>query len=128
MLHIERLTASVGGTTILHGVDLDVEAGEVHAVMGPNGSGKSTMAHVLAGREGYEVGGAVRYDGVDLLEMEPEARAAAGLFVGFQYPIELPGVNNMYFLRTALNSVRRARGEEEETAPEENADPTSESS
>ena len=116
MLHIERLTASVGGTTILHGVDLEVEAGEVHAVMGPNGSGKSTMAHVLAGREGYEVGGAVRYDGLDLLDMEPEDRAAGGLFVGFQYPIELPGVNNMYLLRTALNSVRRARGEEEISA------------
>ncbi|MDF2782462.1 MAG: sufC, partial [Geminicoccaceae bacterium] len=87
---------------------------EVHAVMGPNGSGKSTLAYVLAGREGYEVqGGEVRYDGEDLLAMEPEERAAAGLFLAFQYPVEIPGVANMYFLRTALNSLRRARGEAE---------------
>jgi Fe-S cluster assembly ATP-binding protein len=113
MLHVENLTASIGGTPILNGLDLDVGSGEVHAIMGPNGSGKSTFAHELAGRDGYEIGGMVTLDGVDLLDMEPEARAAAGVFVGFQYPVEIPGVNNMYFLRTALNSVRRARGETE---------------
>ena len=113
MLHVENLTASIGGTEILKGLDLDVKPGEVHAMMGPNGSGKSTFAHALAGRDGYEIGGTVTLDGVDLLEMEPEERAAAGLFLGFQYPVEIPGVNNMYFLRTALNSVRKARGEGE---------------
>jgi Fe-S cluster assembly ATP-binding protein len=113
MLHVENLTASIGGTPILNGLDLDVGSGEVHAIMGPNGSGKSTFAHALAGRDGYEIGGTATLDGVDLLDMEPEARAAAGVFVGFQYPVEIPGVNNMYFLRTALNSVRRARGETE---------------
>ncbi len=113
MLHVANLTASIGGTPILRGLDLDVGAGEVHAIMGPNGSGKSTFAHALAGRDGYEIDGAATLDGVDLLDMEPEARAAAGVFVGFQYPVEIPGVNNMYFLRTALNSVRRARGETE---------------
>jgi len=113
MLCVEQLTASIGGTQILKGLDLDVGAGEVHAIMGPNGSGKSTFAHTLAGRDGYEVGGTITLDGVDLLQMEPEARAAAGVFIGFQYPVEIPGVNNMYFLRTALNSVRRARGETE---------------
>ncbi len=113
MLHVENLTASIGGTPILNGLDLDVGEGEVHAIMGPNGSGKSTFAHTLAGREGYEIGGTVTLDGADLLEMEPEKRAAAGVFMGFQYPVEIPGVNNMYFLRTALNSVRRARGETE---------------
>jgi len=113
MLHVENLTASIGDTPILKGLDLDVGAGEVHAIMGPNGSGKSTFAHVLAGRDGYEIGGTVTLDGADLLEMEPEARAAKGVFMGFQYPVEIPGVNNMYFLRTALNSVRRARGDDE---------------
>jgi len=113
MLHVEKFTASIGETAILKGVDLTVGAGEVHAIMGPNGAGKSTFAHALAGREGYEIGGVATLDGADLLAMEPEARAAAGLFIGFQYPIEIPGVNNMYFLRTALNSVRRARGEDE---------------
>ncbi len=113
MLHVENLTASIGDKEILKGLDLDVGAGEVHAIMGPNGSGKSTFAHALAGRSGYEITGTVTLDDVDLLEMEPEARAAAGVFMGFQYPVEIPGVNNMYFLRTALNSVRRARGEEE---------------
>ena len=98
---------------ILNGLDLDVGAGEVHAIMGPNGSGKSTFAHALAGARGYDVTGTVTLDGVDLLDMEPEARAAAGVFLGFQYPVEIPGVNNMYFLRTAVNSVRRARGETE---------------
>ena len=113
MLHVENLTASIGDTQILKGLDLDVGSGEVHAIMGPNGSGKSTFAHALAGREGYEIGGTVTLDGADLLEMSPEERAAAGVFMGFQYPVEIPGVNNMYFLRTALNSVRRARGEAE---------------
>ncbi len=113
MLHVENLTASIGGTQILKGLNLDVGAGEVHAVMGPNGSGKSTFAHALAGRDGYEIDGTVTLDGADLLDMEPEERAAAGIFMGFQYPVEIPGVNNMYFLRTALNSVRKARGEDE---------------
>ncbi|MDH4277354.1 MAG: Fe-S cluster assembly ATPase SufC [Acidimicrobiia bacterium] len=113
MLHVENLTVAIGDTPILKGLDLDVGAGEVHAIMGPNGSGKSTFAHALAGRDGYEIGGTITLDGVDLLEMEPEARAAAGIFIGFQYPVEIPGVNNMYFLRTALNSVRRTRGEDE---------------
>ena len=113
MLHVENLTVSIGDTPILRGLDLDVGAGEVHAIMGPNGSGKSTFAHALAGRDGYDVGGTVTLDGADLLEMEPEDRAAAGVFMGFQYPVEIPGVNNMYFLRTALNSVRRTRGEDE---------------
>jgi Fe-S cluster assembly ATP-binding protein len=114
MLSIKNLRVSVDEREILRGVDLEVQAGEVHAVMGPNGSGKSTLAYVLAGREGYEVSaGEVRYDGEDLLAMEPEERAAAGLFLAFQYPVEIPGVANMYFLRTALNSLRRARGEAE---------------
>jgi Fe-S cluster assembly ATP-binding protein len=113
MLHVENLTVSIGDTPILKGLNLDVGAGEVHAIMGPNGSGKSTFAHALAGRDGYEIGGTVTLEGVDLLEMVPEDRAAAGLFMGFQYPVEIPGVNNMYFLRTALNSVRRTRGDEE---------------
>ena len=113
MLHVNNLTAAIGGKQILNGLDLEVGAGEVHAIMGPNGSGKSTFAHALAGRDGYEVSGTVTLDGVDLLDMEPEARAAAGVFLGFQYPVEIPGVNNMYFLRTAVNSVRRAHGETE---------------
>lgn len=113
MLHVNNLTAAIGGKQILNGLDLDVAAGEVHAIMGPNGSGKSTFAHTLAGRDGYDITGEATLDGTDLLDMEPEARAAAGVFMGFQYPVEIPGVNNMYFLRTALNSVRRARGETE---------------
>lgn len=116
MLHVENLTAAIDGKEILKGLDLDVGAGEVHAIMGPNGSGKSTFAHALAGRDGYDIGGTAELDGADLLDMEPEARAAAGVFLGFQYPVEIPGVNNMYFLRTALNSVRRARGDEEISA------------
>ncbi len=116
MLQVENLTASIGGTPILKGLDLNVGSGEVHAIMGPNGSGKSTFAHALAGRDGYEIAGTATLDGQDLLEMEPEARAAAGLFLGFQYPVEIPGVNNMYFLRTALNSVRKARGDDEVSA------------
>jgi Fe-S cluster assembly ATP-binding protein len=110
MLHIEGLTVGVDGTTILNGLDLDIAAGEVHAVMGPNGAGKSTLSNVLAGRDGYDVSGTVTLDGVDLLALTPEARAAAGLFLAFQYPVEIPGVGNMYFLRTALNAVRRERG------------------
>jgi Fe-S cluster assembly ATP-binding protein len=114
MLSIHGLRVSVEDQEILKGVDLEVGAGEVHAIMGPNGSGKSTLAYVLAGRDGYAVtAGEVRYEGADLLQLEPEERAAAGLFLAFQYPIEIPGVANMYFLRTALNALRRARGEDE---------------
>jgi Fe-S cluster assembly ATP-binding protein len=114
MLKIKDLRVSVENQEILRGFDLEVAAGEVHAIMGPNGSGKSTLAYVLAGRDGYEVtGGEVVYDGQDLLAMEPEERAAAGVFLAFQYPVEIPGVANMYFLRTALNSLRRARGQDE---------------
>lgn len=116
MLHVKNLAASIGDAEILKGLDLEVGAGEVHAIMGPNGSGKSTFAHALAGREGYEISGEAVLDGVDLLDLEPEERAAAGVFLGFQYPVEIPGVNNMYFLRAALNSVRRARGDDEISA------------
>ncbi len=114
MLRIEGLTAEVDGKPILKGIDLEVPAGEVHAIMGPNGSGKSTLSYVLAGREGYEVtGGSATLNGVDLLAMEPEERAAAGVFLAFQYPVELPGVGNANFLRTALNAIRRGKGEAE---------------
>ncbi|MDE2218788.1 MAG: Fe-S cluster assembly ATPase SufC [Gammaproteobacteria bacterium] len=114
MLEIENLRVNVAGTPVLHGLSLAVHAGEVHAIMGPNGSGKSTLAHVLAGRPGYEVtAGSVRFDGADLLAMAPEERARAGLFLGFQYPVEIPGVNNAYLLKAALNARRRARGESE---------------
>jgi Fe-S cluster assembly ATP-binding protein len=114
MLEIRGLRASVDDKEILKGIDLTVRAGEVHAVMGPNGSGKSTLAQVLAGHPAYEVtGGTVTYDGRDLLELEPEARAQAGVFLAFQYPIEIPGVSNAYFLRAAYNEMRKARGEEE---------------
>ncbi|SHE56928.1 Fe-S cluster assembly ATP-binding protein [Loktanella atrilutea] len=103
--------------SILKGVDLTVPAGKVHAIMGPNGSGKSTLSYVLSGKDGYEVtGGTATLDGVDLLEMEPEERAAAGLFLAFQYPVEIPGVGNMTFLRTAVNAQRKARGQEELSA------------
>ena len=113
MLRIRDLHAAVDGKAILTGVDLDVPPGEVHAVMGPYGAGKSTLANVLAGRDGYEVRGTVTLDGTDLLDLEPEARAVAGVFLAFQYPMELPGVGNAYFLRTSLNAVRRARGLDE---------------
>jgi Fe-S cluster assembly ATP-binding protein len=113
MLTIRNLTASVGERRILDGVDLDVGAGEVHAVMGPNGAGKSTLANVLAGRGGYRTTGSVTFDGDDLLGLEPEQRAAKGLFLAFQQPVEIPGVGNMYFLRTAVNAARRARGDDE---------------
>jgi len=117
MLHIRDLHASVDGTQILRGVDLDLPTGEVHAVMGPNGAGKSTLSNVLAGREGYDVRGTVTLDGIDLLELDPEDRAAtAGVFLAFQYPTELPGVGNAYFLRTSLNAIRRARGLDEISA------------
>jgi len=113
-LKIEGLTAEVEGKTILQGIDLEVPQGEIHAIMGPNGSGKSTLSYVLAGREGYEVtGGTVTFNGQDLLALEPEERAAAGLFLAFQYPVELPGVGNALFLRTALNAIRKTRGEPE---------------
>ncbi len=114
LLQIDDLRVSVAGTAVLHGVSLTVRAGEVHAIMGPNGSGKSTLAHVLAGRPGYTItGGAVRFDGTDLLAMAPEERARAGLFLGFQYPVEIAGVNNAYLLKAALNARRRQRGEAE---------------
>jgi Fe-S cluster assembly ATP-binding protein len=114
MLEIKGLTAEVDGKPILKGIDLVVPQGEVHAIMGPNGSGKSTLSYVLSGRDGYEVtGGEALFHGQDLLAMEPEERAAAGVFLAFQYPVELPGVGNATFLRTALNAIRRAKGESE---------------
>ncbi|MCX7380918.1 MAG: Fe-S cluster assembly ATPase SufC [Alphaproteobacteria bacterium] len=114
MLEIKGLHAGIEDKEILRGIDLVVPTGEVHAIMGPNGSGKSTLSYVLSGREGYEVtGGSATFDGHELLEMEPEERAAAGVFLAFQYPVELPGVNNANFLRTALNAQRRARGDAE---------------
>jgi Fe-S cluster assembly ATP-binding protein len=113
MLKIDNLHATVGGTPILNGLSLAVNEGEVHAIMGPNGAGKSTLAYVLGGRPGYEVtGGSVTFKGKDLLALEPHERAAAGLFLGFQYPVEIPGVSNVQFLREALNAQRHARGEE----------------
>jgi Fe-S cluster assembly ATP-binding protein len=117
MLEIKDLEAEVDGKRILNGLSLTVNAGEVHAIMGPNGSGKSTLAFILAGREGYEVtGGSVLLDGEDVTAMAPEERAAAGLFLAMQYPVEIPGVANMYFLRQAMNAVRRARGAPEISA------------
>ncbi|MBI2408722.1 MAG: Fe-S cluster assembly ATPase SufC [Gemmatimonadetes bacterium] len=114
MLKIENLTANVGDKQILKGISLTVNAGEVHAIMGPNGSGKSTLAQVIAGHPGYEVtGGTVTYDGQDLLDMDAEVRAQQGIFLAFQYPVEIPGVSNAYFLRAAYNEVRKARGLEE---------------
>ena len=114
MLKIKNLHVSVEDQEILKGLDLDIGAGELHAVMGPNGSGKSTLGYTLAGREDYEVTeGSIAFEGQDLAEMEPDERAAAGVFLAFQYPVEIPGVNNAYFLRAALNAQRKARGEEE---------------
>jgi Fe-S cluster assembly ATP-binding protein len=114
VLEITDLRVRVDGKRILQGLDLVVPAGEVHAIMGPNGSGKSTLAHVLAGRDGYDVeGGTVRYRGRDLLAMAPEERAREGVFLAFQYPVEIPGVNNVYLLKAALNAIRKHRGEDE---------------
>ncbi|MGB8327164.1 MAG: Fe-S cluster assembly ATPase SufC [Steroidobacteraceae bacterium] len=111
LLEISDLHVAVGATKVLNGLELIVDAGAVHAIMGPNGSGKSTLAHVLAGRPGYEITrGSVRYDGRDLLALAPEERAREGLFLGFQYPIEIPGVNNVYLLKAAVNAARRHRG------------------
>jgi Fe-S cluster assembly ATP-binding protein len=111
MLTIKNLHAKADGNEILRGIDLTVNAGEVHAIMGPNGSGKSTLAHILAGREGYEItAGEVLYEGKDLLQMPPEERARAGIFLAFQYPVEIPGVNTTYFLKAALNAIRKHRG------------------
>jgi Fe-S cluster assembly ATP-binding protein len=113
MLKIEDLHVEIDGKAILKGINLEVEAGQVHAIMGPNGSGKSTLAYVLAGRDGYAVTkGRVLYKGQDLLEMAPEIRAAEGLFLGFQYPVAIPGVSNIYFLKAALNAIRKHRGED----------------
>ena len=112
MLKIENLTNAIDGKAILKGLSLSIDAGEVHAIMGPNGAGKSTLAYTLGGRPGYEVtGGSATFEGADLFEMEPYERAAAGLFLGFQYPVEIPGVSNLQFLRESLNSQRKARGE-----------------
>jgi len=117
MLKIENLHATVDGKEILKGISLELAPGQIHAIMGPNGSGKSTLSYVLAGRLGYEVtGGTVTLDGEDLLALDPHERAARGMFLGFQYPVEIPGVSNVQFLRTALNAQRRARGEAELSA------------
>jgi len=114
MLEVNNLQARIAGNTILNGLDLTVEAGEVHAIMGPNGSGKSTLAQVIAGHADYEVlGGSVTYQGKDLLELEPEERAREGIFLGFQYPVEIPGVNNAYLLKAAVNAKRRHQGQDE---------------
>ena len=114
MLKIDNLHAAIGGREILKGLSLDVQPGQVHAIMGPNGAGKSTLGNILAGRDGYDITeGSVMFEGRDLLALEPEERAAAGVFLAFQYPVEIPGVNNTYFLRAALNAQRKARGEGE---------------
>ncbi|GJL84640.1 MAG: ABC transporter ATP-binding protein [Micavibrio sp.] len=114
MIKIKNLHAAIDGKDILKGIDLEIEAGKVHAIMGPNGSGKSTLSYVLAGRDGYEVTkGSIEMNGQDLLELEPEERAAAGVFLAFQYPVEIPGVNMSTFLKTSLNAIRKQRGEDE---------------
>lgn len=114
MLTIDNLTNEIDGKAILKGLSLTINAGEIHAIMGPNGAGKSTLAYTLGGRPGYAVtGGSATFEGADLLDMEPHERAAAGLFLGFQYPVEIPGVSNLQFLRESLNSQKRARGEAE---------------
>jgi Fe-S cluster assembly ATP-binding protein len=114
MLSVKNLKASIAGTEILKGIDLEVRSGEVHAIMGPNGSGKSTLAQIIAGRDTYEItAGSVTYQGRDLLELEPEERAREGIFLAFQYPVEIPGVNNTYFLKAALNATRRHQGKDE---------------
>ena len=114
MLEIKNLRVKAGETSILKGIDLTVRAGEVHAIMGPNGSGKSTLANILAGRDGYDVtDGSVLYNGNDLLDLDADKRACEGIFLAFQYPVEIPGVSNTYFLKTALNSIRKHRGENE---------------
>ena len=119
MLKIQNLHVSVDKKKILQGLSLDVKAGEVHAIMGPNGSGKSTLAGVLAGRDGYDItDGIVSYNGADLLELDPEIRAREGIFLAFQYPVEIPGVNNIYLLKAALNAIRKHRGEQELDAME----------
>src|SRR5437867_6336074 len=119
ILEIKDLTAGVEGKQILKGIDLTIYPGEVHAVMGPNGSGKSTLAAILAGREGYDItSGQVLYDGKDLLDLDPEERAREGLFLAFQYPIEIPGVNSTYFLKTSLNEIRKHKGQPELDAME----------
>jgi Fe-S cluster assembly ATP-binding protein len=119
LLKIENLSAKVGGKDVLKGLSLAVDAGEVHAIMGPNGSGKSTLAYVLAGRPGYEItGGRVEFMGRDLFTLEPEERARAGMFLGFQYPVEIPGVNNVYLLKAAVNAKRKAAGQPEVDAYE----------
>src|SRR5579864_5246497 len=119
LLEIRNLQAEIGGRKILDGLDLTVNAGEIHAIMGPNGAGKSTLSYVLAGKPGYQItGGEVLFKGEDLLEMSPDERAAKGVFLAFQYPLEIPGVATMNFLRTALNAQRRKRGEPELSAPE----------